>query len=91
MQGEVSIDLTPRNNLADFMKWCRQKEIITMADSHTLTGNPEKLIASDALVKEYELLKPLLPELDIFFTSYDEARMIENTLGRKEFHHELQI
>ena len=34
-------------------------------------------------MQEYKLLEPLLPEVDLFFTSYDEARMIENTLGEK--------
>jgi sugar/nucleoside kinase (ribokinase family) len=48
-----------------------------------LAGNPQELIQTDAEIKEYELLAPLLSELDLFFTSYDEARMIENTLGQK--------
>jgi len=76
-------DANGGRDLADFMRWCRQKAIVTIADSHTLTGNPDELINTDAFVKEYKLLEPLLPELDIFFTSYDEARMIENTLGQK--------
>ncbi|MHC4638383.1 MAG: PfkB family carbohydrate kinase [Planctomycetota bacterium] len=68
--------------------YCRQsyidrqeRGIVTIADSHTLTGNPQGLIDSKAAVEEYKLLEPLLPELDLFFTSSDEARMIENTLG----------
>jgi sugar/nucleoside kinase (ribokinase family) len=76
-------DANGGRDLADFMSWCRQRDIVTIADSHTLTGNPDQLISSDAFVREYKLLEPLLPELDIFFTSYDEARMIENTLGQK--------
>ena len=76
-------DANAGKDLSDFMRWCRQKNIVTIADSHTLTGNPEQLINTDAAVNEYKLLEPLLGELDIFFTSYDEARMIENTLGRK--------
>lgn len=76
-------DANNGKDLADFMHWCRQKGIVTMADSHTLASDPEELISSDAVVEEYKLLEPLLPELDIFFTSYDEARMIENTLGQK--------
>ena len=76
-------DANGGKDLADFMRWCRQQGIVTIADSHTLTGYPEGLINSDAVVEEYKLLAPLLPELDIFFTSYDEARMIENTLGQK--------
>ncbi|MFA6186929.1 MAG: carbohydrate kinase family protein [Phycisphaerae bacterium] len=70
-------------DLADFMNWCRAKGIITTADSHTLAGNPGELIESGASVPEYKLLEPLLSELDIFFTSYDEARMIENTISGK--------
>ncbi len=74
-------DANGGRDLADFIKWCREKGIVTIADSHTLTGNPQGLIDSEAAVEEYKLLEPLLPELDLFFTSSDEARMIENTLG----------
>jgi sugar/nucleoside kinase (ribokinase family) len=70
-------------DLADFIKWCTQQGAITIVDSHTLTGDPQALIESDAAVPEYTLLQPLLGEVDIFFTSYDEARMIENSLGEK--------
>ncbi|MCF7973979.1 MAG: carbohydrate kinase family protein [Phycisphaerae bacterium] len=70
-------------DLAAFVRWCVAQGAITIVDSHTLTGNPHALIESDAAVPEYALLQPLLSELDIFFTSYDEARMIENTLGQK--------
>ena len=76
-------DANGGQDLADFMKWCRGKGIVTIADSHTLAGNPEQLIAADDSVDEYKLLEPLLSELDIFFTSFDEARMIENTIGQK--------
>jgi len=76
-------DANGGKDLADFIKWCRTKEIVTIIDSHTLTGNPLQLIKSKTSIPEYKLLEPLLPELDIFFTSYDEARMIENTLGEK--------
>jgi len=67
-------------DLAGFIAWCRGKGCITIADSHTLAGDPEELIRTGAPVEAYRLLVPLLPELDIFFTSADEARMIENTL-----------
>lgn len=77
-------DANDGKDLADFMQWCRQRGTITVADSHTLTGNPEELIDSDTAVHEYTLLEPLFPQLDIFFTSYDEARMIENTLSSKD-------
>ncbi len=70
-------------DLADFIRWCREEGAVTIADSHTLTGNPRKLIAEGKSVKEYRLLEPLLPELDLFFTSSDEAKLIENTLCRK--------
>jgi len=74
-------DANDGKDLANFIKWCRTKGIVTVVDSHTLTGNPQKLIEEKAVVPEYKLLQPLLPELDIFFTSYDEARMIANTFG----------
>ena len=66
--------------LADFIHWCRQQNIVTLVDSHTLTGNPQQIIASGSEIDDYRLLQPLLPELDLFFTSYDEAIMIANTL-----------
>ena len=74
-------DANDGKDLAGFIKWCRVKGIVTIVDSHTLTGNPQKLIEEKTSIPEYTLLKPLLPELDIFFTSYDEARMIANALG----------
>ena len=74
-------DANGGRNLAAFITWCRSKGAVTIADSHTLTGNPQKLIAEGRPVAEYRLLEPLLPELDVFFTSSDEAKLIENTLG----------
>lgn len=78
-------DANEGQDLADFIKWCRGKNAVTIVDSHTLTGNPGELIKTGKSVKEYGLLEPLLPELDVFFTSCDEAKLIENTLspGRK--------
>lgn len=73
-------DANGGRDLAEFIAWCRRRGCITIVDSHTLTANPSKLIESGEPVDEYKLLDPLLPELDIFFTSSDEARMIENTL-----------
>jgi mannitol-1-phosphate 5-dehydrogenase len=67
-------------DLAMFMAWCQAQGCLTIADSHTLTGNPQELIASGQPVDAYHLLEPLLPELDIFFTSADEARLLLNTL-----------
>lgn len=68
-------------DLAMFMRWCREHRCITIADSHTLTENPKFLIEQGTPVESYRLLEPLIPELDLFFTSADEARMIENTFG----------
>ena len=68
-------------DLAEFIKWCCNKGMITIVDSHTLTGNPKDLISMGAPIAEYELLEPLLPEVDLFFTSSDEAKMIANTLN----------
>jgi sugar/nucleoside kinase (ribokinase family) len=75
-------DANGGRDLADFIRWCQNQGTVTIADSHTLTGDPHKLIAEGKPVKEYRLLEPLLPELDLFFTSSDEAKLIENTLGR---------
>jgi len=74
-------DANGGRNLAEFVKWCSQRGAVTIVDSHTLTGNPEKLIDTGASVEEYKLLEPVLGVLDVFFTSADEARMIENTLN----------
>ncbi len=69
-------------DLADFIAWCRRAGAVTIVDSHTLTGDPQSLIARGETVSEYRLLEPLLAELDIFLTSLDEARLIENTIDR---------
>ena len=82
-------DANNGRDLADFIKWCRAKGVVTIIDSHTLTPNPQQLIDSATAVPEYKLLEPLLPEVDLFFTSFDEARMIENTLGQKDMSHNL--
>ena len=76
-------DANQGDDLAGFIHWCREMGAATIADSHTLTGDPHKLIAEGKPVQEYRLLEPLLPELDLFFTSSDEAKLIENTLCRR--------
>jgi sugar/nucleoside kinase (ribokinase family) len=76
-------DANSGRDLAEFIKWCRSKNAVTIVDSHTLTGNPGELIKTGKPVKEYRLLEPLLPEVDIFFTSCDEVKLIENTLSAK--------
>ncbi len=77
-------DANSGQDLAEFIRWCRQRGAVTIADSHTLTGNPHELIDQGHGVDEYKLLEPLLPELDIFFTSSDEAKLIENTLATSQ-------
>jgi sugar/nucleoside kinase (ribokinase family) len=74
-------DANEGRDLAEFIKWCRGEGAVTIVDSHTLTGNPHALIEAGTAVKEYHLLEPLLPEVDLFFTSCDEAKLIENTLA----------
>jgi len=74
-------DANGGRDLAEFIAWCRGRDAVTIVDSHTLTGDPQALIDSGQPVPEYALLKPLLSEVDIFFTSFDEAKMIGNTLG----------
>ena len=76
-------DANGGRDLAEFIKWCRAGGAVTIVDSHTLTSNPHELIETGAAVQEYRLLEPLLPELDVFFTSCDEAKLIENTLAPK--------
>ena len=73
-------DANGGRDLAEFIQWCRARGAVTIVDSHTLTGNPHQLIAEGKPVAEYRLLEPLLGELDVFFTSSDEAKLIENTL-----------
>ena len=73
-------DANGGRNLAEFMRWCRTRGAVVIADSHTLTGTPQRFIDSAIPVAGYELLEPLLPELDIFFTSSDESRLMHNTL-----------
>jgi len=77
-------DANGGRDLAKFIKWCRSKGTITIVDSHTLTANPHQLIKAGAKVIEYRLLEPLLPEVDLFFTSCDEAQLIKNTLAPLE-------
>lgn len=74
-------DANNGSDLAEFIKWSRSQGIVTIVDSHTLTNQPQKLISSGTPVDEYKLLIPLLPEVDLFLTSSDEGKMIENTLG----------
>ncbi len=74
-------DANGGRDLADFIRWCRSNGAVTIVDSHTLTGNPGELIKTGKPIKEYRLLEPLLPEVDLFFTSCDEAKLTENTLA----------
>ena len=52
-----------------------------VGDAYSVVGNPGQLIKAGKSIKEYHLLEPLLPEVDVFFTSCDEAKLIENTLA----------
>jgi sugar/nucleoside kinase (ribokinase family) len=73
-------DANDGKDLAEFVRWCQSRGAVVIADSHTLAANPQSVIDSAAPVVGYELLEPLLPELDIFFTSFEESRLIHNTL-----------
>ncbi len=73
-------DANGGRDLAEFIKWCHGRQAVTIVDSHTLTGNPAELIEAGEAVEQYRLLEPLLPKVDLFFTSCDEAKLIENTL-----------
>ncbi|MBW8039784.1 MAG: carbohydrate kinase family protein [Planctomycetes bacterium] len=74
-------DANGGRDLAEFIKWCRGQGAVTIVDCHTLTANPHELIKSGKSIERYWLLEPLLPEVDLFFTSCDEAKLIENTLA----------
>lgn len=74
-------DANEGRDLAEFIKWCRDISAVTIVDSHTLTGNPHELINAGTPIEEYRLLEPLLPEVDLFFTSCDEAKLTLNTLA----------
>ncbi|MBN1436564.1 MAG: carbohydrate kinase family protein [Sedimentisphaerales bacterium] len=74
-------DANGGRDLAEFIKWCRSKGIVTIVDCATMAGDPASLIASGKAVEDYRLLEPVLPEVDVFFTSGDECKMIENTLA----------
>jgi len=71
-------------DLRDFIAWCTKRGIVTIVDNHTLTDNPEQLIQVGGIVEKYRLLEPLLSEVDIFFTSSDESKLIGNTLFEKQ-------
>lgn len=71
-------DSNDGKDLANFIRWCREKGAVTIVDTHTLTGMIQEGIERE--VAGYMLLKPLLPELDIFFCSLDEARMIAKSV-----------
>jgi sugar/nucleoside kinase (ribokinase family) len=73
-------DANGGRDLAGFIKWCRGTGAVTIVDSHTLTGNPHELIEAGTPIEQYRLLEPLLPEVDLFFTSCDEAKLTLNTL-----------
>jgi sugar/nucleoside kinase (ribokinase family) len=76
-------DANGGKDLADFMRFCAQNGAVTIADSHTLTNNPQLLLNSDSRIEGYKILEPLLYELDLFFTSFDEARLIDLSFNRK--------
>jgi sugar/nucleoside kinase (ribokinase family) len=74
-------DANEGRDLAEFVRWCRQREIVTAVDTTTFAADPQEVIRSGRAVPQYRLLEPVLPQEDIFFVSSDEAKMIENTLS----------
>ncbi len=77
-------DANGGKDLAVFIKWCRSQGCITLVDSATLAGDPKDLAGQGEAVDDYKLLIPVLPEVDLFFTSSDEAKLIANTFGLKQ-------
>ena len=76
-------DANGGKDLADFLKWCKNHGCITLVDSVTLAGDPKELAKKGDPVEGYKLLIPVLAEVDLFFTSSDEAKLIANTFGLK--------
>ena len=69
-------DANEGNDLAKFMKYCKSLGIITIADTHTF-DDPDNL----GRINPYESLENVLPTLDIFFSSIDEAKLISSALN----------
>ncbi|MFH1316614.1 MAG: carbohydrate kinase family protein [Candidatus Woesearchaeota archaeon] len=59
------------------------KKYHVMVDTHTFVPNVDEVIAQGLGIPRYNLLKPVLPHLSVFFCSAAEARMISNTFGMK--------
>ncbi|MHB9071637.1 MAG: carbohydrate kinase family protein [Sedimentisphaerales bacterium] len=73
-------DANEGKDLRNFLKYCQQEGAVTIVDSATFAEDPQKAIKSSQIVQEYKLLDNILENVDIFFTSYDEARIIRNSL-----------
>ena len=74
-------DANGGKDLAEALRICREEYgCVTIADTHTVCRDPREMVARKTPVPAYQLLQPLLPQLDIFFTSSDEARLIFQTL-----------
>ena len=67
-------DANGGKDLAELIKWCRKLECITLVDSVTLSNEPEA----------YNILLPVLSEVNLFFTSSDEAKLIARTFAWTE-------
>lgn len=76
-----AMDESNSARLAGLMELCRTKGYLTMADTHTYSANPKDDIDSGKRIPQYKLLTEVLPNLDFFFCSQDEAMMIANALG----------
>jgi sugar/nucleoside kinase (ribokinase family) len=67
-------------DLAKFLQWCQLEGALTIVDSATFAEDPQYAIKSGQMVPEYKLLENILGNVDIFFTSCDEAQIIKNNL-----------
>ena len=74
-------DANGGEDLAEFISRCRQAGCITLVDSVTLASDPRELSKRQTNIKAYNLLLPVLPEVDLFFISSDEAKLIAQTFG----------
>jgi len=73
-----AMDENNSRRLASLMQFCRESGYLTMADTHTYSPNPKEDIEARKVIPQYNLLESVLPHLDFFFCSQDEAMMIAN-------------
>lgn len=74
-------DANNGHDLADFLRWCKDQNIITVIDSATLSEDLRNETTTSKPRPHYGLLQAPLAQSDIFFTSSDEAGLIADAFG----------